>query len=78
MKLTKKHIGQLFDVEGSDGSWYYQLIDVKKDELLFYSLDHRHPYEIESRSHTDWRVFGSAQAFNKRQIKLGWAIGRRV
>ena len=58
MKLTKKHIGGLFTVHGSDGSWAYQLIDVNKGNLLFYvfgSTPSR--YESEPDTHTDWQIF---------------------
>ena len=76
MKLTKKHIGRLFDVSGSDGSWCYLLLDIKKGELLFYGMDGK--YEIHSNKYYDWRPFLSGQLTNKkRHIELGWQTGRR-
>lgn len=77
MKLTKKHIGGLFEIDGSDGSWVYQLIDVKKDELLFYTFGQGRPHEIESASTNDWRPFTPAYHLNKRWVKIGWETGRR-
>lgn len=77
MRLTKKHIGGLFDIEESDGSWCYQLIDVKKNELLFYTFSNDHPLEIEPSSYKDWQPFIPAYHLNKRWIKEGWKTGRR-
>lgn len=77
MKLTKKHIGGLFDVRGSDGSWAYQLIDVKKGELLFYVFGSSPSrYEIESNRHTDWQVFQPQPRDPVWDIE-GWKTGRR-
>lgn len=75
MKLTRKHIGQLFDVHGSDGSWCYELIDVKKGELLFYTMSGRH--EIEPATYTDWRPFVPQYHLNKRWVEYGWETARR-
>lgn len=75
MKLTKKHIGQLFDVEGGDGSWCYQLIDVKGKDLLFYAFNGRH--EIDSTKYTDWRPFVPRYHHNKTWIGYGWKNARR-
>lgn len=72
MKLFKKHIGQLFDNRGADGSWYYLLVDVKKDKLLFY---YNGKYEIDSNRYADWRPFEIALP-SKKEIKLGWKTGR--
>lgn len=77
MKLTKKDIGGLFEIDNSDGSWVYQLIDVKKGELLFYTFSNQHPHEIEPASYKDWRPFVPAYHLNKRWVKLGWETGRR-
>lgn len=78
MKLTKKHIGRLFDCRGGDGSWVYQLIDVRKGELLFYSLS-AGSWEIDSqKQHQDWRQFVPRLTFDKPQIENGWKIGRRT
>lgn len=58
MKLTKKHIGGLFHVRGSDGSWAYQLLDVKKGILLFYVFgSYPFRYESEPDTHHDWEAF---------------------
>lgn len=76
MKLTKKHIGQLFDIHGSDGSWCYELIDVKRGELLFYGFGGRH--EIEKAGYRDWRPFVPRYHLNKDWIKYGWETGRRA
>lgn len=75
MRLSKKHIGQAFDVHGSDGSWFYVLLDASKTELLFYSYE-AETYEIEPRRHTDWRLF-LPKLHTKDDIKKGWQSGRR-
>jgi len=72
MKLTKKHIGQLFDVQGGDGSWVYQLIDIKKKEILFYSMSGE--YWAFPNIHHDWRPF-KPQMF--RDAKDAWNMARR-
>lgn len=72
MKLNKKHIGQLFDVNGSDGSWYYQLVDIKGDRLLFFCNDR---YEIDTNKYADWRPFKS-RFFSKKDVRNGWKTGR--
>lgn len=76
MKLTKRHINELFDVEGGDGSWVYQLVDVSKTELLFYCFGSCR-YEIEPKNKfKDWRRF-KPQAHKESHVKYGWTIGRR-
>lgn len=75
MKLSKKHVGQLFDVQGADGSWCYELIDIKGKELLFYSYGGRH--EVDSTKYTDWRPFVPRYNLNKDWVKLGWETARR-
>lgn len=72
MKLNKKHIGKLFDVTGSDGSWAYQLIDIKGKEALFYSIG-RDFWALENK-HDDWRPF-KPQMF--RSAKDCWPLARR-
>jgi hypothetical protein len=74
MKLTKKHIGQLFDCRGGDGSWAYQLIDIntKTKEVLFYAMDGE--YWAFKNTYTDWRPF-EPQEF--RDKKEAWAMARR-
>lgn len=74
MRLTKKDIGQLFDNRGADGSWHYQLVDIKGKELLFYSSSGR--FEIDSNKFSDWRPFEPALP-HKEIIKNGWKTGRR-
>lgn len=76
MKLTKKNIGQLFDVPGSDGSWCYELIDVKKGELLFHTFGGRHEIESATR-YNDWRPFVPQYYLNKEWVARGWKTGRR-
>jgi hypothetical protein len=74
VKLTKKHIGGLFDVQNSDGTWFYQLLDVSRCELLFRDMDGK--YEIESRRHSDWRIFTPTK-FTAKNVAEGWKTGRR-
>lgn len=71
MRLTRKHIGQLFDVDGGDGSWCHQLVAIKKNTLLFYSFDGK--YVTDSIKTADWRLFKPAHPFDKRWIEYGWA-----
>lgn len=75
MKLTKKHIGQLFDVRGADGSWCYELIDVKGKDLLFYSFNGKQ--EIEPNTYTDWRPFVPQYHANREWVKRDWTTARR-
>jgi hypothetical protein len=75
MKLTKKHIGGLFDVDGGDGSWCYQLIDVTRKDLLFYKFDGKYYIEARNKYH-DWRKF-IPKKFPKTWIKTGWNTGIR-
>lgn len=74
MKLTKKHIGKLF-TNGGDGSWVYQLVDIKKGKLLFYSFDNK--YAIETNKFADWEHFKSRNPFPKEWTKRGWDRARR-
>jgi len=74
MRLNKKHIGQLFDVRGSDGSWFYQLVDVKGSDLLFYCDGN---YEIDTNKYADWRPFGCKE-HTKKEIVYGWKTARRA
>lgn len=75
MKLNKKHIGQLFDVRGGDGSWCYELIGVKKGELLFYAFNGKHV--IDGSINNDWRPFVPQYHCNKRWVKHGWVVAER-
>lgn len=72
MKLTKKHIGKLFDCAGGDGSWAYQLIDIKGKELLFYSLGG--DFWAFKDTYIDWRPFETQEFRSKKE---SWAIARR-
>lgn len=72
MKLTKKDIGKLFDCAGADGSWAYQLIDIKGKELLFYSFGG--DYWAFKHTYTDWRPFVAKEFRTK---KDSWAMARR-
>ena len=74
MRLTKKNIGQLFDVDGGDGSWCYQLIAVKGKNLLFYTFNNQHQYDIGSNHFNDWRPF-EPQEFSQQNIAYGWKEG---
>lgn len=53
MRLTKKHINQLFTVGDPDGSWAYHLVDVKNGKLLFYDVGSG-DFLIESQFTDDW------------------------
>lgn len=77
MKLTKKHIGGLFACRGSDGSWVYQLVDVKKDWLLFYSFSsHISYYKERKGAYSDWMPFESLKPWPKRWLERGWSEAR--
>jgi hypothetical protein len=69
MKLTKKHIGRLFD-NNADGSWIYQLVDIKRGRLLFYSFDGS--YIVETNKFADWKFFVPRKPWPQTWIKLGW------
>lgn len=76
MKLTSKHVGGLFDVPGSDGSWAYQLIDIKKGKLLFYVFgSNPSRYESESIRNNDWQIF-KPQVRNPRWDTGAWEQAR--
>jgi hypothetical protein len=75
MKLTRKHIGKLIHVSGSDGSWAYQLLDIKNGEVLFYDLGGK--FEIAPQNkYDDWAFFKPATDY-KEWIEYGWKSGRR-
>ena len=76
MKLTKKHIGGLFYIEGSDGSWVYQLADVKNGRLLFFEIGDGKNNWVKERvgEYSDWRPFTSLGKYAKEHIKEGWNI----
>ena len=76
MTLTKKHIGKLFDVSGGDGSWCYQLVDIKGKELLFYCFT-RGEYEVDTNKYKDWRPFKPTNPWPKEWLKWGWERARR-
>lgn len=78
MKLTKKNIGQLFDVRGADGSWAYQLLDIRKGELLFYVFGSAPArYEIDSQKVNDWFPFKPRKRESTWDIGA-WDQGRRA
>ena len=78
MKLTKKHIGKLFDCRRSDGSWAYQLLDIKDGKLLFYVFGSFPPrYEIDQQSYTDWRLF-KPQPRDPRWDQDAWSLARET
>lgn len=70
MKLLKKHIGQLFDVAGGDGSWVYQLVAVNKTHLLFYAFGGK--YWKEKKGRTDWRRFRPMKSWRLNWVERGW------
>lgn len=72
MKLTRKNIGQLFDCRGGDGSWAYQLIDIKGKELLFYSIGG--DFWAFKKTYTDWRPFKSQEFYTRDEA---WKMARR-
>lgn len=72
MKLTKKHIGGVFDVRGSDGSWAYVLVDIKGKEALFYSIGGDF-WALENKW-DDWRPY-KPQEFRTREE--AWKMARR-
>ncbi len=74
MKLTKKHIGGLFHIQGSDGSWVYQLVAVKRGWLLFYSFGGQ--YYKEKVGATDWAQFEPTNPWPKDRVEYGWTIAR--
>ena len=74
MKLIKKHIGQLFDVDGGDGSWWYRLIDVKRGRLLFQDNSDNYWIEKQSKYH-DWRPLDNK--VHKKLVEEGWKKGRQ-
>lgn len=74
MRLARKHIGGLFDIAVGDGSWCYQLVDVRNKKLLFYTMSGT--YKIESNRHLDWRYFKPRKTWPKSWIERGWEEGR--
>lgn len=74
MKLNRKHIGQLFDNHGADGSWCYQLVAIKRGRLLFY--DFHGGYVLDSNKYADWRHFQPVNPFPANWIKYGWTIAK--
>ncbi len=71
MKLTKRHINQLFTNDLSDGSWIYQLVDIKKEKLLFYSFAET-TFVQETNKFADWRFFKPVNIINTYWGKRGW------
>lgn len=75
MKLTRKHIGQLFNVAGADGSWVYQLADVKKGWLLFYDFRGSY-YKERTGEHHDWQPFTPEKWWSNGQLAYGWRTAK--
>lgn len=71
MKLTKKHVGSLFNVEGSDGSWVYQLVAVSRTHLLFYDFHGTYVKERKGE-HKDWLQFEPTNPWPESWVKYGW------
>lgn len=74
MKLTKRHIGGLFTCAGADGSWVYQLIDIKQGWLLFYNFGSANiPYYKEKvGQHKDWFKFVPLNPWPNNWLEYGW------
>lgn len=70
MKLSRKHIGQLFD-NGGDGSWVYQLVAINRTHLLFYDFHGSYVKEKRGR-YNDWRPFKPAHPWPKDWTEFGW------
>lgn len=70
MKLTKKDIGGLFDVNGGDGSYILRLCGIKKGVLLFYSYGSDY-YCIDSAKASDYRRYNPEQ-WEDEWTKRGW------
>ena len=70
MKLNRKHIGGLFHIDSSDGSWVYQLVDVKDGWLLFYEFDG--DYYKEKAGADDWVRFKPHSPWPENQLRYGW------
>jgi len=68
MKLTRKHIGQLFDNHG-DGSWVYLLVDLTKDWLFFYCFANAEYTVIATKENFDWTPFNPRLDFHPRQFQ---------
>lgn len=75
MKLSHKHIGGLFHVQGSDGSWVYQLVDVWRGWLLFYGFDGKYVKEKVGQ-HNDWERFVPTKPWPRKWIALGWQTAK--
>jgi len=75
MKLSKKHIGQLFDCEGGDGSWCWLLLDVKGKDLLFYSMSGK--FWIDNNKYGDWRRFSGDVAVGQSWTDKGWKQAKK-
>lgn len=71
MKLTHKHVGQLFHVQDSDGSWVYQLVDVWRGWLLFYDFHGTYVKEKIGK-HSDWERFVPTKPWPRRWKAWGW------
>lgn len=76
MYLTKKHIGKLVHTAGSDGSWVYQVIDIRDGWALFYSFDNRY-WKENIKLHDDWRIF-KPQPWSKGWIERGWETAKET
>lgn len=74
MKLGRKHIGQLFDLGSSDGSWVYQLVDVKKGWLLFYTFGGYFKERV--GEHNDWQPFKPLKPWPKNWLESGWLTAK--
>lgn len=75
MKLTRKHIGQLFDTTSGDGTWCIQLLDVDGAYILFndYGTD---KYWIQHNRFKDWTKFEPKQKTRK-EVRELWKTATR-
>ncbi len=71
MELNKSHVGGLFTTKGADGTWVYQLVDVKGGWLLFYDFDGKYEKERQG-NHRDWQVFKPTTPWPKKWKQYGW------
>ncbi len=71
MKLKRKHIGRLFNTKGADGTWVYQLVDIKDGWLLFYNFE-RGFWKERYGEYKDWQEFEPVKKWPKEWKQKGW------
>ncbi len=75
MKLTKKHIGKIFNNIFAYKSWIYQLVDIKREKLLFYSFNSNTFMQSTNKSDS-WRYFKPVDIIKVPWGKHGWEISK--